>query len=90
MERIIEGRSCGKTKKLLQYAADNQVVVFCAIPGAIRTKAEAYGIFGLDIQPYENLTPDFEDEYVIDEIELYFSHICRNGNLKGYTLSNED
>lgn len=46
---IVDGRGTGKTKRLLEYAANNDVVVLTQNAEALRVKARAYGFTGLEI-----------------------------------------
>ena len=54
MYRIIEGRGTGKTLRLMLLAKENNGVIVCSNPHAMRQKAIAYGLTGFDgrtIQP---------------------------------------
>lgn len=91
MYRIIDNRSSGKTSRLMLLAKETGAKIACANPQAMRHKAYAYGITGIDFIPYSDL---FDEEYshdkiLIDEIEC-FLHNYTEGSLIGYTLSNED
>lgn len=90
MERIIDKRSTGKTRKLLEYAQANGANVVCANPNAMRRKAEAYGIYGLNFYTYSNFWADIvPGPIVIDEWESCMTDY-EPGYLIGYTISNED
>ena len=91
MYRIIDGRGTGKTRALMVFAKDTGAKVACSNPEAMRRKAEAYGIIGVDFIPYSDLfTKKYgHDKIVIDEVESLL-HNCTDGRLIGYTLSNED
>ena len=90
MYRIIDGRGTGKTSRLLLLAKENDGVVVCADPRAMREKAYRYGITGIDFVSYSQF--DFNYRYnkpvFIDEIDLLLQH--KNREIQGYTISNED
>lgn len=89
MERIIGGKCCGKTKKLLEFAQDKGYLVACSNPYAMTEKAKAYGYHNIDCIHYDNVKDFPNKEILIDELELYASYITA-GKLIGYTLSEED
>ena len=92
MYRIIDSRSSGKTSRLMLLAKENGAKIACSNPGAMRQKAHAYGITGLEFIPYSDLfngATDFDDKVMIDEVEVLL-HSYIDGKLIGYTLSNED
>lgn len=87
MERIIDKRNTGKTRKLLELAAQHNATVVCANPNAMRRKAEVYGIYGLNFITYgAHLHENTIGPVVIDELENFANF----SGLIGYTLSNED
>lgn len=49
---IMRGQGSGKTKELLLYAKENDAIVLTRNPYALREKAYAYGIVGLEIYDY--------------------------------------
>lgn len=92
MTRIINTRSSGKTRKLMAAALENNAIIACSNPIAMREKAHAYGITGIDFVPYSdlfngNINP--ERNVMIDEIEVCMQAYC-DGCLIGYTLTAED
>lgn len=91
MYRIIGGRSSGKTLNLMLLAKESNSAIACANPSAMRTKAHAYGITGIDFISYNDLlTNNCEKSTVmVDEIENFVSQ-CIRCKLTGYSLSNED
>ena len=91
MYRIIDNRATGKTSRLMLLAKENNAKIACMNPPAMRQKAHAYGITGVEFISYKDLLSGEyeEDNIMIDEIEIFVSY-CINGQLKGYTLSNED
>ena len=91
MYRIIDSRSSGKTSRLMLLAKETGSVIACMNPSAMRQKAHAYGITGVQFISYSDLfTSEYdEDKVMIDEIEVFVSNYI-DGKLTGYTLSNED
>ena len=53
-ERIVEGRGTGKTKRIMFMAKENNGILVCHNPSAMRSKALAYGLTGFDIISYED------------------------------------
>ena len=93
MIRIIDGQSTGKTGRLMLLAKENDALFICDNPDAMRVKANAYGITGLQFISYydyiENNYDTDKENIVIDELEVLLKHML-NGHLVGYTLSNTD
>lgn len=69
-ERYIIGRSsCGKTRSLLELAANTGAAVVCKNPDAMRVKAQSYGIFRLEFFGYDEMhLIDDGRKIVVDEI----------------------
>lgn len=91
MYRIIDGRSSGKTGRLLLLAKENNGIVACLNPAAMRVKAERYGLVGIDFISYNDLLENGEKikgNIFIDELEIFVQYAIRN-NYAGYTLSQE-
>lgn len=90
MERIIDSRGTGKTRKLMEYAVANDAVFVCGNPPAMERKAHDYGIFGLRTMDYQDFAIELANQpkYVIDEMEEYLKFY--DSGLIGYTLTNED
>ena len=90
MYRIIEGRSCGKTSRLMLLAKETGAAIACSNPSAMRAKAYAYGITGIDFISYSDLfTGGWNDKVLIDEMEDFVKQYT-DANLIGYSLTNED
>lgn len=92
MYRIIDSRGSGKTSRLMLLAKETGSKIACSNPIAMRQKAYAYGITGIDFIPYSDLfngAIDSDDKIMIDEIEVLLNNYI-DGNLTGYTLTNED
>ena len=91
MYRIIDTRGSGKTSRLMLLAKETGSIIACSNPSAMRQKAYAYGITGIEFISYRDLfTDNYDDEKImIDELEA-FAQYCIDAQLTGYTLSNED
>ena len=90
MYRIISGRSSGKTYQLMELAKKNNASIACSNPSAMRQKAYAYGITGINFISYSDLfTTSYEGDVMIDELET-FVHDYIDANIIGYSLTNED
>lgn len=93
MLRIIDGRGTGKTKKLMEYAKENNALFVCGNPHAMEEKARAYGILGLKFMGYTEFLNNgrgYKEDFVVDEIELLVRYTSPFHNLIGYTLSEDD
>ena len=97
MYRIIDSRGSGKTSRLMLLAKENNGILVCSNPGAMREKSKAYGLIGFDIISYKDFLncnlPTNNGGYppkpiYIDEIENFLVFI--NMHVQGYTLTNED
>ena len=82
---ISGGKGTGKTRALLERAKDNNGVVVCADPEAMRARAHKYGIVGLDIVAYEDLYLAGKPVYIHD-INKFIEHnmpeaVCYTLNL---------
>ena len=92
MYKIIDNNSCGKTKKLLTVASNDNGIVVCENPRAMEVKAKAYGIHNLKIISYYDCLHDNYDEnkpLYIDEIDTFINEVT-NGKLAGYTINKEE
>ena len=91
MWRIIDSRGSGKTSRLMLLAKETNSVIACMNPSAMRQKAYAYGITGIDFISYSDLfSGEYEETNVmIDEMETFVANYI-GGKLIGYSLSNED
>ena len=91
MYRIIDNRATGKTSRLMLLAKEQNGIIVCKDPIAMRKKAYDYGIVGIDFIPYHLYLPNERNDerpVFIDELELYLK--SWNKNIQGYTISNED
>jgi len=90
MYRIIDSRSSGKTSRLMLLAKETNSAIACCNPSAMREKAYAYGITGIDFIPYSDLFEGkYEGNVLIDELDLFVRYFI-DANLIGYSLTNED
>lgn len=90
MIQIIDERSSGKTSRLMLLAKENDGVLVCANPIAMKDKAYAYGLTGFDIISYCDYIQhnyDYGKQCYIDELEHFVRSL--GNNLSGYTLSKE-
>ena len=90
MYRIIDSRSSGKTSRLMLLAKETNSVIACYNPPAMRQKAYAYGITGIEFIPYSDLFNGYYDGNVlIDELEHFVTEFI-DAKITGYSLTNED
>jgi predicted ATPase len=88
---ISGGRGTGKTKLLLQHAADKGATIACADPIKMRERAHSYGIVGLNIIPYDDVAifkvayPDKADLLYIHDINKFLN--TQFSSVSGYTMS---
>ena len=83
---ISGGRGTGKTKMLLEQAQATCGTIVCRDPDIMRSRAYKYGITGLNIISYDELSRGDEPIYIHD-INRFLTE--RFGNIKGYTQCNE-
>ena len=81
---IVGGNSTGKTKKLLQYAKENNALVVCKNAAAMEAKAAAHGIYGLRFIYYTDMFSILDDKkvlnvpmdkFVVDEIGTFMEYL---------------
>ena len=90
MYRIIDSRGSGKTSRLMLLAKETNSAIACLNPHAMKTKAYAYGITGIEFISYSELfNGEYEGNVMIDEMEIFVQNYI-DCKLTGYTLSNED
>ena len=90
MYRIIDSRSSGKTSRLMLLAKETNSAIACYNPPAMRQKAYAYGITGIEFIPYSELFNGYYDGNVlIDELEHFVTEFI-DAKITGYSLTNED
>ena len=91
MFRIIDGRSSGKTGRLMLLAKEKIAAIACSNPSAMRQKAYSYGITGIDFISYSELFNGewSEEDVLIDELEEFVKQYI-DASIVGYSLTNED
>ena len=90
MYRIIDSRGTGKTSRLMLLAKETNSAIACMNPSAMRQKAYAYGITGIDFISYSELfNGEYKGNVMIDELEIFIQNYI-DCKLTGYTLTNED
>lgn len=81
---IVRENSSGKTRELLEFAKENNLVVICRDAVAMERKAQAYGIYGLNFFSYEEVACLYDEElelnnsFVVDEVESFLSYFFGN------------
>lgn len=94
MYQIIDKRGSGKTSRLLLLAKETGKPLICANPHAMRAKAHAYGIVGVDMYSYydavEGDPTPFRNGYFIDELSMFAEYAMQNNRMFGFSLSEED
>ena len=90
MFRIIDGRSSGKTSRLMLLAKETDSAIACSNPSAMRQKAYVYGITGIDFISYSDLfNGGWDGNVLIDELEEFVKQYV-DAKVTGYSLTNED
>ena len=96
MIRIIDKRATGKTSRLMLLAKETGAIIVCSNPEIYKTKAERYGIIGIDFVSYRDYFYELEKrkggkyqgrEVLIDELELFLRAI--DSHINGYSLSQD-
>ena len=91
MYSIIDKRGTGKTSRLMLLAKEENAIIACSNPSAMRIKAEGYGIVGINfISYYDYVNGNYQKGSMVfvDELDCFVRSLGHN--LSGYTLSNED
>lgn len=91
MYRIIDKRGTGKTSRLMLLAKEENAIIACSNPSAMKIKAEGYGIVGINfISYYDYVNGNYQKGSMVfvDELDCFVRSLGHN--LSGYTLSNED
>lgn len=96
MYKIIDSRSSGKTSRLMLLAKEQNGVIVCNNPSALKNKALNYGIVGIDFVNYQEYI-DYLQGYTsiinnrpifIDELEMFIRYL--DETVQGFSLSKED
>lgn len=91
MYRIIDKRGTGKTSRLMLLAKEENAIIACSNPNAMKIKAEGYGIIDLNfISYYDYVNGNYPkgSKVFVDELDCFVKSLGHN--LSGYALSNED
>lgn len=90
MERYIIGEnSSGKTRKMLEKAKESGAVVVCKHPLHMQSKANSYGIYGLEFISYEDVIKGYiidGKKIAIDELGDFFAY-CFGVELDSFTMT---
>lgn len=89
MEKYIIGsNSTGKTKKMLEEAKKNNAIVVCKYPIHMQSKANSYGIYGLEFISYDDMHtyPVYGKRFAIDELGDFFEHYFK-AQLDSFTMT---
>ena len=92
---IVRENSSGKTRELLEFAKENNLVVICRNKAAMERKAQAYGIYELIIFSYDEVVYlynegiDFNNyPFVVDEVESFLSFFF-GSECRGFTQTTD-
>ena len=91
MKKIIDGRGTGKTSRLLLLAKENDGIIVCENPQALRERAYRYGITGLDIidiNEYHSLDVTVTNPIYIDNLSWFLA--TNDPNIAGYSENKEE
>lgn len=90
MLKVIGEAGSGKTKKLLQYCANNNFTMVCRNTKEMIEKSEDYGIYNVDIISYIDYlqASEKEQKYVLDDMDEFLgvmgcSNLCAYGMNRG-------
>lgn len=85
---IIGENSSGKTRRMLEEAQKNGAVVVCKHPLHMQSKANAYGLYGIEFMSYDefNEVSVHIDKVAIDEISDFIAYIF-GAKLDAFTMT---
>lgn len=85
---FIDGNCTGKTRKMLEEAKNSGAIVVCKHPIHMQSKANSYGIFGLEFVSYEDFLRSvyYGGKVAIDEIGD-FMMTCFGVELDSFTMT---
>lgn len=89
MEKYIIGsNSSGKTRRMLEEAKNNNAVVVCRNPYAMKSKALGYGICNLEFVDYDDVNNNFivGKKIAVDELGDFFEHYF-GAKLDSFTMT---
>ena len=88
MIKIIDKRGTGKTSRLMLLAKEKNAYIVCLNPKSHISKAEAYGLIGIDFISYEDFLAgkyDIRRKIFIDDIDKMMYYL--NERIAGYSCS---
>ena len=88
MIKIIDKRGTGKTSRLMLLAKEKNAYIVCLNPKSHISKAEAYGLIGIDFISYEDFLAgkyDIWRKIFIDDIDKMMYYL--NERIAGYSCS---
>ena len=91
MDKYIIGENgSGKTRKMLTEAQKSGAVVICKHPLHMQSKANAYGLYGIEFMSYEEFNDNSSrvQKIAIDELNEFFKH-CFGTELDSFTMTIE-
>lgn len=85
---IIGANSSGKTRKMFEEAQKSGAVVVCKSPIHMQSKANAYGLYGLEFMSYEEFYNGsvYAEKVAIDEIGNLIKYIF-GSELDAFTMT---
>lgn len=89
MYQIIDKRGSGKTSRLMLLVKENNGILVCSNPDAMKVKAEAYGFKNLNIISYSDYINNinfYRGKIFIDETEGFLKTLSFN-QIEGYSLT---
>ena len=89
MDKFIIGEnSSGKTRAMLEEAKKSGAVVVCKHPLHMQSKANAYGLFGMEFVSYDEMNADTicGKKIAVDELGDFFEH-CFGVELNSFTMT---
>ena len=87
---IIGNDDCGKTRKMLEEAEKSGTTVVCKHPIHMQSKANAYGLYGIEFMSYDEFNDGSVDaeKVAIDEIGDFIKYIF-GAELDSFTMTVE-
>ena len=89
MDKFIIGEnSSGKTRKMLEEAKNSGAVVVCKHPLHMQSKANSYGLYGIEFVGYDEFDNGnvFVEKIAIDEIGDFIKYIF-GAELDSFTMT---
>ena len=89
MDKFIIGEnSSGKTRRMLEAARDSGATVVCKHPLHMQSKANSYGLYGIEFMSYDEFNDGsaYADKIAIDEIGDFIKYIF-GAELDAFTIT---